>query len=456
MSTYPKVVFGDLTFEHGDILEAKLIEEFDPICATLPAGTFELTLYSPDADFSALNPYRSQSALISKQSLSVYENIDGVEHSMGLFFLDEWESADDTLVKFKCIDQIGLLETYQYDGGLWTSAVTVDDLLAEITQITGISFEIDPDVSGTTVKGWIPAGNCREAVQQIMFASGLIAITARQEGFINITKLISGSGVSTRGIVSGVAAVGQTRKWQKHWRPAQWALSTVGEITSSMMNATRPVIQRIGVTGVEVYAHNYIADTTTVNDLFSDTLPVGEHKITFTSPVHSLSVSGASTVESGANYVVVSVASPGTVTITGKPYIDSVKVYSQYMTALEMGDMKENIVTVEQAYLVNASNAAEVVSRVYDYYQIRFIQKCRLYAPIQIQAGSEVYVDTLYTQVLRGWIQKMSVDLSRGFTVDAEVVGDIEIPIYEIYSGIGATGESRTRQRSFRPSVGYW
>lgn len=454
-ATYPRIVFGDLVFQKDEILHCQVVEEFDPICAKLPAGSAEITLYSATADFSALNPYRDQEPLVSKQPLSIYETIDGIEYTVGLFFLDEWETADDTVIKFRCIDQIGLLDTYPFNGGLWSTPVTIDAILASITNASGVDFEIDPDVSGTTVKGWIPYGTCREALQQLMFATGLYAIAARQDGYINISRLITGNQIVTRGIVSGVAATGESRIRQKSWRPSQWSLSTIGEITEGMISADRPVVQKIGVTGVKVLAHNYTADTTTTVDIFEDTLTVGNHQIIFQEPHHSLNVTGGSVYASNANQVVVTVSVEGTVTVTGKPYNDSVVVFLEEVDPSDMGGRKENVITVEEAYLVNSTNGAEVAKRVFDYQQLRFIQKCRLYAPINLQVGSEVYVSTLYTQTLRGWIEKMSMDLSSGMRIDTEIVGDIEVPVYEIYSGLTATGESRIRQRSFRDTIGF-
>lgn len=452
--TYPKVVFGDTTFSNLDILEASVIEEFDPICATLRAGRLELTIYSTEANFSALNPYRTEAFLDSKEPLYVYEVVGGVEYPIGLYYLDEWETAEDTLIKFRCIDQIGLLDTYNYNGGIWLTPITVQSLINQITEISGVDFVVDPDISTTTVKGWIPICSCREALQQILFAAGAYAISARQEGFIRIGQLISTYGAVSRGLVCGVGATGQSRNWQRSWRPAQFAaLELLQEISEEEISASRPVVQKIGVTGVEVVSHNYTQDTTNVQDLFNDTLEVGLHRINFSAPAHTLNVTGATEIESGANYIIISVSAEGLVSITGKPYIDSIIVYSQYLPEYMMGNKKENIIKVESAYLVNISNGVDVTTRVYNYHQLRFIQKCKLYSPIYIQAGSEVFIDTLYTQQLRGWVEHARMDLARGFLVDIEICGDLQIPTYELYSGLFTTGESRTRQRSFRAAL---
>jgi hypothetical protein len=63
-----------------------------------------------------------------------------------------------------------------------------------------------------------------------------------------------------------------------------------------------------------------------------------------------------------------------------------------------------------------------VAQRIYDYYQQRYLQKVKLFAPLA-QPGDVALIDTLYNQQIRGVIEKMSADLANGFTVQAEITG---------------------------------
>lgn len=449
-TTYPRVVLKEFIFGNVDIQSANLVEQFDPICATVPISTLDLVLHSNTSEFSALNPAKGTVTFERKQPLSLYEVVGGQERYIGLFFIDEWENPTENLIKFKCIDQIGLLDSLTYDGGIWLTPVTVAELITGIAADTGVDFEVDPDLADTTLKGWIPICTYREALQQIVFAAGGYVLSARQEGFVKLGRLISEFGAVTKGLVTGVPGTGQSRIWQKRWRPSQWGgLDFTITIPASEISANRSVIQRIGVSGVEVYGHNFSLGSENI-ELFNDTLTVGEHKITFSQPAHSLQISGANIVASGANYAVVDVEAEGTVALTGSSYVDSTVVFSRRLE--DIGTRKENLLTVESAYLVNSSNGQAITDRVFEYHQLRFTYKFRMFAP-DAMTGKEAYARTLFDQVLLGWIEKMSIDLARGFVVDAEMVGELEIPAYELYCGVFSAGQDRWRQEDFREGV---
>jgi hypothetical protein len=80
-----------------------------------------------------------------------------------------------------------------------------------------------------------------------------------------------------------------------------------------------------------------------------------------------------------------------------------------------------NVLKVESAYLVNIDNLTEVAQRISDYYQQRYVQKVKLFAP-SIEVGQVVEVETLYNRKIRGVVEKIDANLS-GFVVKAEIVG---------------------------------
>ncbi|MDD2921479.1 MAG: hypothetical protein PHQ36_04265 [Anaerolineales bacterium] len=98
-------------------------------------------------------------------------------------------------------------------------------------------------------------------------------------------------------------------------------------------------------------------------------------------------------------------------------------VYGVYNQALS-SNVKENIIEIKDAVFVTASNVATIAQRVYDYYQQRYLQKVRLYAP-ESAVGKSVLIDTLYNRQIGGIVEKMTLDLSGGFRVDAEIIGDV-------------------------------
>jgi hypothetical protein len=357
--------------------------------------------------------------------------------------------VSDTLIKFKCIDLLGILDSLTYKGGIWLSPIAMGDLIADILQEVNVAFVIDPDLYSFPITGWIPICSYREALQQIAFAAGASVISARQGGFLKFGKMYM-SGAITKGITCGVAGCGQSRvyqqrwrfsnwdasyssvrtgvagggqsrNWQRRWRPGVWG-SLIGDI--SITKAEKGIEQFLGlrtqVTGVEVTAHNIVIGPGSL-ELYNGYLPIGSKLITFSQPMHDLTITGASITEIGANYVVVDVATAGMVVIRGLVYVDTRQTYSLYMTGLDVS-VKTNVLSITDATLVNSNNATEVTQRVYNYYQQRLLQKVRLYAP-EAAVGNVVVIDTLYGQKIRGIVEKMSLNLAGGFIADTDIVG---------------------------------
>jgi hypothetical protein len=445
--TSTMVKFGDVSFSGDEVVNAVVFEEFNPLSIVLPISTLELTLYSEDQDFSILNPLGNYALLKEKQPLSVYETIDGTQIFIGLYFLSEWKNSSQTTIEFTCVDQIGLLDTTTFKGGIWLTPVSVETFINQISDETGVQFEIDPDIASKTLSGWIPICSHRDALQQIVFAAGAYALSARQNGYVKIGR-IGATGNSSKGIRSGLSSVGQSRLWQQRFRPGVWdGVEPTYEIKNASIGSNNfSVTQKPIVTGVEISSHNYSLGTNEI-ELYNADLEAGQYEITFNQPYHSLSVSGGAVVESGANYVVIELASPGTVTISGKEYIDSTNVYGAYAENLSID--KQNILTISEATMINTANAQTMADLVFEYYQNRFIQKCDLLGT-SAKTGSDVKIETLYYQNLLGTIEKMKIDLAKGYRISAEIIGDIEKIVSKLITGVFGTGQSRNWQTRFR------
>jgi hypothetical protein len=421
--THPIVQFGSVTFTGTAVKSVTVIEQVDPLATTLPITTCEIVLYSEDADFSLINPTGDYAALTYKQPITVYETVGATNVFIGQFYLDTWQNVSDTLIQLNCIDLICILDAYTYDGGIWLTATTMLALLTDILNDVGAAFELDPDLEAFELTGWLPICSYREALQQIAIAAGAYVMCARQNGYIKFGKTFL-SGAIDRGVICGVTGCGQGRVRAQRWRPGQW-VSLVPEIviTKAEKGSSQSLTKRTQVTGVEVTAHDIAAGTNNT-ELFNGTLTVGTHKVTFSQPMHTLTVTGATISESGANYAILTVASPGAVVLSGLVYIDTAKVFSVYDGTLPAGS-KTNVLTVTNATLVNSTNAQDIAQRIYDYYAQRLLQKVKLYAPTA-STGNVVVIDTLYGQQIRGVVEKMSIDLSGGFVVQADIVGVVD------------------------------
>jgi len=386
--------YGDLlTLDSASIKSASAVEEIDQLSGEVRYCTLDLRLYSSDAQFSILNPTGYYASLADRQPLLVYEQVDNEQVFIGQYYLDDWENASATEIELRCIDRLGVLDTQTYRGGIWTTPIAVEDLLEEI--LADIApYELDDDLLGITLAGWLPICSYREALQQIGFAVGASVNCAR----------------------SGVVQIRATK------------LASVETATDTIPRSQQgagggPVILLPLVTGVEVTSHDYTAVATS-QQVFSGSLAAGDYEFKFSQPLHDLSISGATITESGANYALINVATSGTVTLSGQIYAETTRVTAVYTP--DTGSLVENIKRVTDATLVSAANAGTVAQRIYDYFQQRYKKKVRLFAPTNLQPGQVVTVDTLQGGDVRGVIEKMDSDLTGGFVVKAEIVGVLD------------------------------
>lgn len=388
------VEYGELfTFEGEAIKAASVVEESDPLSSELRIGELFLRLYSADEQFNMFNPGGDYEALQERQPLAVYELVDENPIFIGQYFLRDWRNTSETEIEFEADDLLGLMEQIPVRGGLYSGAGTpLADLVELFLGGASIPYELDPALESAPVIGWLPAGSLRETLQQLVFAAG--------------------------------AQVSCSRSWGVRIFPAKLAADCDPSrtITRAQIGARPQITLKPQIAGVEVAAHRFTATNQTV-ELFNDTLAAGEHEIIFRQPVHSLSVSGATVLESGANYAVIDVASTGTITISGKSYTDTITPYTVANPAVT-GSIKP-IIRVQEAMLVHAGNAAAVAQRIYDYYQQRFQQKLRLFAPAA-KVTDCVLVDTIRDRQIRGVIEKMEIDLGMGMTARVELAGVVE------------------------------
>lgn len=384
------VEFGELYNFIGDsIRAATVVEESDPLSSELRINTLELELHSPDQAFNMLNPEGIYAGLRDRQPLAVYEIVDDQRIFIGQYFLTTWENTSDTEIRFECVDLVGLMDNIYVRGELWqntNAATVVEKLLGE----NGIPYELDQSLTNSQISGWMPGGSIRECLQQVAFAIG--------------------------------AQVDCSRSWGVRIYPTQIAANeTVDfEISKSQKIAGQPIALRPQIAGVEVTSHNYVPSTTETRELLNEALPAGQYEILFNEPIHSLSISGGTILESGAGYAKINVASQQTVTLTGKAYSDTMKVFS--VTNPDVTSSIKTIVRVKDATLVGPTIAQDCAQRVYDYYMQRFSQKLKLVAP-EASVGDCVAIESLYGQTIRGIVEKLEIDLANGMIAKAQVVG---------------------------------
>lgn len=439
--TYPKIVLtlsdgANLTFDDMAIIEANILEELQPISATLPISTLNVTIFDADGDFSI---YNDDETLSERQIIDVYEVVNGFDHVIGRFYLDEWEIPDEKTLKLSGIDLIGILDTTSFDGRFWSSLTRLDVVLESVLGEANVSYELEGSLADTQVKGWIPPGSLREALQQICFAAGAAATTSRRKNL---------------GVIG--VALPAVNNWH------EFDIGVNDRFVDSK-TSLKPL-----VTGIELVSHNYQKGEEQVT-VFEDFLPAGNHKIVFEEPLYDVDVTGVGYIPVllgtddgdilvnadgdqlvaygefvyGPNSVHLTVDPPGgDVKVTGFKWIDSQQVFRFAETGISEF-AKKNVLSISAATLVSNHNASAVLSRLRDYYRQRYVQTMTIlptvgnkygehlygeakfsWATSALRVGKMVSIATLTAGVsLRAVFEKASIDLTGGFLMNGDAIG---------------------------------
>lgn len=440
-STYPilKITMPDssiLTFQDEEIISASIIEQLDSIGATLPVCTFEASVLDAEGSFSLFG----DTAFEDKQLIQVYENIDGTDHFMGNYFLDKWESDEEKLLKLEAVNVLGLLDTVPFDGRFWSSLTALSIVLQNILGGTEIEYEIEGDLAGVQLKGWIPPGDgSREALQQVCFAAGAVVITAKND------KLLFKK-----------APIAYTREHQDL------------DISLNDKFMQQPLSMNPIITAIELVSHNFVQGET-VETVFDDTLEPGTYKIIFDKPLYDVEVNGAGylpevlaaedgttilttedsaysffaggSYDFGPNYVILYVTEGGDVTITGHLWVDNQQIYRFDESGLP-DYTRKNELKISDATLISNNNAQTVLDRMRDYYRQRYGYTMTLVPKVGTKYGTKKYgtfkygwstvnvtvgviaaITTQYGNKVMATIEKVDLDLAGGFLARLETTG---------------------------------
>ncbi len=332
-----------------------------------------------------MNPSGIYSLLQQRQPLTAYIFLDGVKKNMGTFYLEDWLNENDSTITMKAIDLIGVIDGTTFKGGIYSNA-SVESIVNQIMLSANAEHVLEENLGSMTLSGYIPVCTHREALQQVAFAIGAIVDCSRSDKIFIKAALAFNSGT-----------VSYSRKIHGH------------------KVKLKPL-----VTGVEVLSHQYVASTVTI-PLFEGTLGIGTHEVLFNEPAHSLSVTGATILSSGANHAVLNVTAAGNVVLQGKRYNDNTRTFGVYNPNIPAGE-KINIVTVKKGTLISTGNAAVVAQKIYNYYQLRH-QDDGMILLIDEKCGEFITLDSLYDQQIEGYIEKLDINLTGGFIADMTITG---------------------------------
>lgn len=446
-ATYPifYLTVGEVTKTYSDsqIIEAKISEKLGPLAVELPISTVTIDVLDESGDFNIFSGTLLQE-LSQRQPMMVYEQVDTEMVFMGKYYLDSWKNISEYQFQFKGIDALGVLDDIQFNGYFWEYLTPFADVIAVVLSGTGFSYEIESSLT-TEIKGWIPPGTVREALQQACFAVGATVLTTRREDiYIFPTPLpILSDDFSSY-------------------------LSDDDKMETQSLTIL-PV-----VTQIEVVAHDYSKGTTR-ETIMEKYLEIGEYLFVFDAPYYDILATGVGGYPAylltenseflitegednivandeyyiGVNSIQLNVTVAGDFTITGIPWTDNQTSYTFDETGVSATNA--NVIKVTEATMISRGVVTDVLGRLRDYYRQRFRMDIEvpmtsgvgvlsseaeygdavyggfLYDEVvhgEPCAGGEVWkVDAMYGSALRVLPENIDIDLSGGYLAKIRIVG---------------------------------
>jgi hypothetical protein len=314
-----KIVYASYIFSDDDetLRSGNEYQITSLIADELQADTIELEVKCSDKNIvvfteNAPLQYYRENILRSTYYVQSIKRIGGDKYTI---------SADSAM---------GLLMKRLHAGGIYTGQ-TVKEVVNEICG--NIPTLVKTVFADTKLYGWLPyckppKSSARNNLAQVLYAIGA-ALTTDNNGVLRVEPLWDGTSSS----------IGETRLY-----------------FDGSVETEKPI------SAVTVTEHQYIAGTDE-KELFSGTSQQGDI-ITFSEPMHSLTATGFTILESGANYAKIS---SGSGSLKGKTYIHNTRLVTQTVTE----NAAENVKSVTDATLVSLVNSSAVAKRLADYYKCR-------------------------------------------------------------------------------------
>lgn len=303
------------------------------------------------------------------------------DRQRGVLYVDNIKRTGTNSYHLYAVSAISRLDNISHTGGIYTGQ-TVEKVVKEICG--PIPVYVKSNLKDIALYGWLPYSSppnssARDNLNQVLFAIGA-SLGTDLDGILRVEQLWDG---------------------------------VITEIEASKVDINSSVTENQKVSSISVMEHQYVQGDETAT-LFDGTTQYGD-TITFDEPMHSLSATGFSILESGANYAILSA---GTGTLTGKKYIHN----TRKITKVVDSSATENEKTKGNATLVSLANSNNVANRMVNYYkntksiQASFIMENE-------RPGHVVKITDPYDKAdVVACIASMNVNMSSILKADAELL----------------------------------
>ena len=310
-----KIEYNGMTFydEDDQIISGEIYDAVSLISDVIEVGTFKAEVrVSDDTEGQKLRAFKRNDQLLCFQN----------NRQLGVWYVENVERTSKYTYEISANNAVALLDGSKHYGGIYTGQ-TAGELIADICTIP---HYVKPSMASQKLYGWLPVASRRSNLAQVLFAIGAYA-WVDEVGLLRIGHLWDG------------------------------VSNYIGE---DSIKSGDKVKYASKITEVSVLEHTYAQGEEEVT-LFDGTAASGDI-ITFNEPAHSLTASGVTILESGANYIKISA---GTGTVTGKKYIHTTRDVRLHVSDSDVDNAKE----VKTATLVSLTNSMAVAQRLAAYYK---------------------------------------------------------------------------------------
>lgn len=253
-------------------------------------------------------------------------------------FLESVKRTGKYKYLLSCVSGVGLIAQSRHYGGLYSN-VPFSTVLSDI--IGGVfPYTIDADVASIAIFGWLPVDNRRANLRKLLTATGVV-IKTNADGIIRFAapSTSAPSAISDAEIQIG-GSVDRPTPYQAVKITEHAFAKTPNDILTTLLDG-------------EVVGDNIIT-------------PKGARVlgsiITFADPMHDLSITGSTILESGVNYAVL--APSMACMLTGYKYSHTTRIVTAgALTASEQATKR-----LDNCTLVNVFNADSVAQRWLEYF----------------------------------------------------------------------------------------
>jgi len=481
-------------FRDKAVIEAETIQEVHPVGIELPSSTARIRVWLDDTivddqgrtirdKFSPFSDGIYYQSMTTGLIVDIRESMNGVEHMVGRFYLQEWRNPKQGELELVCVDAIGTLDNKTYLGNFYELPTSVSTIVADIMKSVDVGYEIAPAVASKQLKGYLPGNKTlRESLQLVLFSCGAYAVTAGsdkiciKQGIIPLAKV-----VETISYYDSASAKYDTSNVLYSDQIVDIFISDDEKTDSQELT-----IQQL-VTAVQITSHDYTKSEVEEN-IFSALLNPGDYLVVYPKPYHWVSASGIGDVitylgtangewlidpastddyilgytiygefEFGVNYVYLHVPAADPmpeVKVVGKPWLDGtqlvewinpdgVKNYNEgfaYDASNAIYDLSTyrrdwsvyappNVWKIDNATLLpfirtgNEETVNLALARIAEYAKLRYQQNSKLFPRSDVKPGNLAVIDSLYGKDIVGVVERLVSNLSGGYLIDAELVG---------------------------------